>query len=70
MAAKTPAAKKSKIVQENRMFNEDWTTKYFFVECKRKAVCVICSENVSMFKVCIFYSSQCAWIYNCFLAGV
>ena len=70
MAAKTPAAKKRKIVQENRVFNEDWTTKYFFVERKRKAVCVICSENVSMFKVGIFYSSQCAWIYNCFLAGV
>ena len=27
------------------MFNEDWTTKYFFVEHKQKAVCVICSEN-------------------------
>ena len=39
------AAKKRKIVQENRVFNEDWTTKYFFVERKRKAVCVICSEN-------------------------
>ena len=38
MAAKTPAAKKRKIVQENRVFNEDWTTKYFFVERKRKAV--------------------------------
>ena len=45
MAAKTPAAKKRKIVQENRVFNEDWTTKYFFVERKRKAVCVICPEN-------------------------
>ena len=70
MAAKTPAAKKRKIVQENRVFNEDWTIKYFFVERKRKAVCVICLENVSMFKVGIFYSSQCGWIYNRFLAGV
>ena len=41
MAAKTLATKKRKIVQENRMFNEDWTTKYFFVEHKRKAVCVM-----------------------------
>ena len=70
MAAKTPTAKKRKIVQGNRVFNKDWTTKYFFVERKRKAVCVICSENVSVFKVGIFYSSQYAWIYNCFLAGV
>ena len=34
MASKTLAAKKRKIVQENRVFNEDWTTKYFFVERK------------------------------------
>ena len=26
MAAKTPAVKKRKIVQDNRAFNEDWTT--------------------------------------------
>ena len=54
MAAKTPAAKKRKIVQENRVFNEDWTTKYFFVERKRKAVCVICSENVRVLRSVFF----------------
>ena len=36
MAAKTPAAKKRKIVQENRVFNEDWTTKYFLLSANEK----------------------------------
>jgi hypothetical protein len=59
MAAKIPA-KKRKVDQENRVFKEEWTDKYFFIERKNKAICLICSENVSVFKVgFILYSSVC-----------
>ena len=37
MAAKIPA-KKRKVDQENRVFKEEWTDKYFFIERKNKAI--------------------------------
>ena len=44
------AAKKRKIEDECRVFNEDWTDKYFFANVRDKAVCLLCHECVSVFK--------------------
>ena len=35
---------------ECRVFNTEWTTKYFFTEVQLKAVCLICRETVAVFK--------------------
>jgi hypothetical protein len=47
----TAKGKKRKIEQENRSFNSEWTAKYFFVEQKGKANCLLCSESISSLKV-------------------
>jgi hypothetical protein len=44
--------KKRKVDHECRVFNEQWTQKYFFVQNKDKAVCLICKDRVSVFKEC------------------
>lgn len=41
---------KRKIGSESRVFNPKWTNDYFFVQCKEKAVCLICQEAVAVFK--------------------
>ena len=41
---------KRKIDSECRVFNPQWTHDYFFVQCKEKAVCLICQETVAVFK--------------------
>lgn len=41
---------KRKIDSECRAFNLQWTNDYFFVQCKEKAVCLICQEAVAVFK--------------------
>ena len=41
---------KRKIDSECRVFNPEWTHNYFFVQCKEKAVCLICQEAVAVFK--------------------
>ena len=41
---------KRKVDSECRVFNEQWTHDYFFVQCKDKAICLICKEPVSVFK--------------------
>lgn len=41
---------KRKIDSECRVFNLQWTNDYCFVQCKEKAVCVICQETVAAFK--------------------
>lgn len=41
---------KRKIDSECRVFNLQWTNDYFFVQCKEKAVCLICQETVAVFK--------------------
>ncbi|CAI9729984.1 Hypothetical predicted protein [Octopus vulgaris] len=43
-------SKKRKIEEEYRVFNENWTEKYFFTNVGVKAVCLICSETVAVFK--------------------
>ncbi|CAI9717817.1 Hypothetical predicted protein [Octopus vulgaris] len=43
-------SKKRKIEEECRVFNENWTEKYFFTDVGVKAACLICSETVAVFK--------------------
>jgi hypothetical protein len=44
--------KKRKVDSECRNFQERWTETYFFIEYKRKPVCLICLDSVSEFKDC------------------
>lgn len=46
----TSVAKKRKVDGECRVFNENWTRDYFFVESKNLLVCLICSQTVSVRK--------------------
>uniref|UniRef100_A0AAR2LR24 DUF4371 domain-containing protein n=1 Tax=Pygocentrus nattereri TaxID=42514 RepID=A0AAR2LR24_PYGNA len=39
--------KKRKVDSECRVFNKEWTTKYFFTEVRSKAVCLICHETTT-----------------------
>lgn len=41
---------KRKVDRECRVFKEQWTNDYFFVQCKGRAVCIICKESVAVFK--------------------
>jgi len=36
--------------RECRVFNKEWTTKYFFTEHRSTAVCLICKETLAVFK--------------------
>lgn len=42
--------KKRRVDSECRVFNEEWTAKYFFTEIQSKSVCLICQETVGVFK--------------------
>ncbi|XP_077573515.1 general transcription factor II-I repeat domain-containing protein 2-like [Stigmatopora nigra] len=42
--------KKRKVDSECRVFNKEWTTKYFFTEVRSTAVCLICQETIAVFK--------------------
>jgi hypothetical protein len=44
------STKKRKADHECRVFKEQWTQKYFFVQNKDKAVCLICKDRGSVFK--------------------
>lgn len=44
------AEKKRKIAEENREFNDSWTTNYFFVFSNNKPICLICSESIAALK--------------------
>ena len=43
-------SKQRKIDKECRLFNDEWQTKYFFIECNSVLVCLICNESVSVCK--------------------
>lgn len=43
-------AKKRKVDAEGRGFKKIWTTKYSFTEVGGKPVCLVCGEQVSLFK--------------------
>jgi hypothetical protein len=44
--------KKRKVDSECRNFQDRWTENYYFIEYKRKFVCLICLDTVSIFKGC------------------
>jgi len=44
------SAKKRKIDHECRVFNDNWTRKYFFANFNGRAVCLICRDAVAVFK--------------------
>jgi hypothetical protein len=44
------ASKKLKVCDKGRVFEEDWTNEYFFVERDGKPVCLICHTTVSVMK--------------------
>lgn len=41
---------KRKIQDENRTFKDSWTISYFFINYKKSALCLICSEKISSLK--------------------
>ncbi|XP_068209241.1 general transcription factor II-I repeat domain-containing protein 2-like [Palaemon carinicauda] len=43
-------SKKRKIEDECRVFNKEWTERYFFTDVGVKAVCLICHDTVAVFK--------------------
>ncbi|XP_046863687.1 EPM2A-interacting protein 1-like [Xenia sp. Carnegie-2017] len=44
------ASKKRKIDDEKRIFNKDWSNKYFVVQNNQGAVCVICQTTIAIMK--------------------
>lgn len=42
--------KKRKVDVECRIFNKNWTANYFFTEVGGKAVCLVCGEEIALFK--------------------
>jgi hypothetical protein len=46
------ASKKWKVCDKGRVFKEDFTTEYFFIESDGKPVCLICKRMVSVMKEC------------------
>ena len=42
--------RKRKIVDERRVFNKEWTGKYFFTDTENKAVCLLCQETIAVLK--------------------
>jgi hypothetical protein len=44
------ASKKWEVCYEGRVFKEDWTSEYFFIESDAKQVCLICQRMVSAMK--------------------
>lgn len=43
-------AKRRKVDAECRVFNKNWTAKYLFTEVVGKAVCLVCGEQIAVFK--------------------
>lgn len=44
------SAKKRKVDAECRPFNKNWISKYLFTEVGGKAVCLVCGEQIAVFK--------------------
>lgn len=42
--------KKRKVDAECRIFNKKWTSKYLFTEVGGKALCLLCGEQIAVFK--------------------
>ena len=41
---------KRKVDDDHRRFQEKWQTDYFFVEYRGNATCLICTENIAVYK--------------------
>ncbi|XP_069812872.1 general transcription factor II-I repeat domain-containing protein 2-like [Dendropsophus ebraccatus] len=66
-------SKKRKIYSECRIFKEQWTYDYFFMQYKEKAVCLICQNSVSVFKeynLRRHYQTQNKDKYDCLVSDV
>lgn len=50
MKDKNKNSKKRKIAQEKRKFQEKWGILFFVIEQKNQITCLICQQNVSVFK--------------------
>ncbi|XP_041447439.1 general transcription factor II-I repeat domain-containing protein 2-like [Xenopus laevis] len=46
----TIMSRKRKVDSECRIFKEQWTYDYFFMQCKERAVCLLCQDSVAVFK--------------------
>ena len=44
------ATKKRKIDDEGRIFNKDWSSKYFVIQHNQGTVCVICQTTIAVMK--------------------
>ncbi|KAL3888107.1 hypothetical protein ACJMK2_000488 [Sinanodonta woodiana] len=44
------SAKKRKVDHECRVFNDNWTWKYFYANFNDRAMCLICRDMVAVFK--------------------
>ncbi|XP_077179280.1 general transcription factor II-I repeat domain-containing protein 2-like [Paroedura picta] len=66
-------SRKRKIDSECRIFKEQWTYDYFFMQYKEKAVCLICQNIVSVFKeynLRRHYQTQHKDKYDCLVGEV
>ncbi|KAM8972164.1 general transcription factor II-I repeat domain-containing protein 2-like [Pelodytes ibericus] len=66
-------SRKRKIDSECRIFKEQWTYDYFFMQYKEKAVCLICQNIVSVFKeynLRRHYDTQHKDKYDCLVGEV
>ncbi|XP_070408444.1 general transcription factor II-I repeat domain-containing protein 2 [Nothobranchius furzeri] len=64
-------SKRRKVDTECRLFQEKWTSSYFFTEVNGKAVCLVCSQHVAVlkeFNLCRHYVSLHAEKYDKFEA--
>lgn len=62
-------SKKRKVDTECRVFQERWSSSYFFAEVNGKAVCLLCSQHVAVLKeynICRHYVSFHAHKYDNF----
>ena len=46
----TPVRRKRKYWDGNRVFNEQWTMQYWFIESNGKSLCLICQDTISVVK--------------------
>ena len=42
--------RKHKIAHKRRVFNKEWTSKYFFTDTENKAVCLLRQEMIAVLK--------------------
>ena len=43
-----PLAKRKRTEEQDRLFNDEWTVNYYFIEHKNKPFCLLCFKDLSM----------------------